>query len=121
MIKGKKLPGQYGNTRDIYVYCSGSSVSGNSFLNKGTAFTLEEREKLGLTGMFPPSVRPFARQIGNSRLKVEGKQDDIERYIYIRSLFDRNVTLARPGDLSSQGPDGEHRDSLPCHPCPPAS
>ena len=85
---------EYGNTRELYVYCSGTSVSGNSFLNKGTAFTLEERDRLGLTGMFPPSVRSFEQQIDNSRVKVENKQDDIERYIYIRSLFDRNVTLA---------------------------
>ena len=85
---------EYGNTRELYVYCSGTSVSGNSFLNKGTAFNLEERQKLGLTGMFPPSVRSFEQQIENSRIKVENKQDDIERYIYIRSLFDRNVTLA---------------------------
>lgn len=85
---------EYGNTRELYVYCSGTSVAGNSFINKGTAFTLEERDRLGLTGMFPPSARSFEQQIVNSRLKVENKQDDIERYIYIRSLFDRNVTLA---------------------------
>ncbi|MHB8791085.1 MAG: NAD-dependent malic enzyme [Desulfobulbaceae bacterium] len=85
---------EYGNTRELYVYCSGTSITGNGFLNKGTSFSLEERDRLGLTGMFPPSVRSFDQQIINSRLKVENKQDDIERYIYIRSLFDRNVTLA---------------------------
>lgn len=85
---------EYGNTRELYVYCSGTSVAGNSFINKGTAFSLEERNRLGLTGIFPPSVRSFDQQIENSRVKVDNKQDDIERYIYIRSLFDRNVTLA---------------------------
>lgn len=85
---------EYGNTRELYVYCSGTSVAGNSFINKGTAFSLEERDRLGLTGIFPPMVRSFDQQIENSRIKVENKQDDIERYIYIRSLFDRNVTLA---------------------------
>lgn len=85
---------EYGNTREIYVYSSGTRISGNSFINKGTAFNEEEREKLGMTGMFPPAVRGLKRQVENSRIKVEDKQDDIERFIYIRSLFDRNVTLA---------------------------
>ncbi len=85
---------EYGNTREIYVYSSGTSVAGNSFINKGTAFTHEERKSLGLTGMFPPAVRGLARQVDNSRIKVEDKQSDIDRFIYIRSLFDRNVALA---------------------------
>lgn len=85
---------EYGNTREIYVYSSGTSVAGNSFINKGTAFTQEERTALGLTGMLPPDVRPLTKQVENSRRKVEDKQSDIERFIYIRSLFDRNVTLA---------------------------
>ena len=85
---------EYGNTREIYVYSGGTSVAGNSFINKGTAFTGEEREQLGLTGMLPPAVRALPKQVENSRIKVEDKQSDIERFIYIRSLFDRNVTLA---------------------------
>ncbi|MCL7486560.1 MAG: NAD-dependent malic enzyme [Desulfobulbaceae bacterium] len=85
---------EYGNTREIYVYSSGTGVAGNSFINKGTAFTREEREYLGLTGMLPPAVRALPKQVENSRIKVEDKQSDIERFIYIRSLFDRNVTLA---------------------------
>ncbi len=85
---------EYGNTREIYVYNSGTSITGNSFINKGTAFTQEERSALGLTGMLPPDVRPLTNQVANSRLKVEDKQSDIERFVYIRSLFDRNVTLA---------------------------
>jgi len=85
---------EYGNTREIYVYSSGTTVSGNSFINRGTGFTDEERIALGLTGMLPPAVRILEKQVENSRVKVEDKQNDIERFIYIRSLFDRNVTLA---------------------------
>jgi malate dehydrogenase (oxaloacetate-decarboxylating) len=85
---------EYGNTREIYIYGGGTGVSGNSFVNKGTAFTHEERISLGLTGMFPPAVRGLTKQVENSGLKVEEKQSDIDRFIYIRSLFDRNVTLA---------------------------
>jgi len=85
---------EYGNTREIFVYSSGMDLHGNSFVNKGTAFTREERLNLGLTAMLPPTVRSLAQQVDNSRIKVEAKENDIERFIYIRSLFDRNVTLA---------------------------
>ncbi len=85
---------EYGNTREIYVYSSGSELHGNAFVNKGTAFTFDERLRLGLIAMLPPSVRTLEEQVANSRVKVQNKESDIERFIYIRSLFDRNVTLA---------------------------
>jgi len=85
---------EYGNTREIYVYTSGSEVHGNAFINKGTAFTRDERLRLGMTAMLPPAVRGLEDQVANSRNKVLNKDSDIERFIYIRSLFDRNVTLA---------------------------
>ena len=85
---------EYGNTREIYVYTSGSGLHGNAFINKGTAFTWNERLRLGLVAMLPPSVRTLEEQVGNSKVKVLNKESDIERFIYIRSLFDRNVTLA---------------------------
>ena len=85
---------EYGNTREIYVYDSGTSIHANAFINKGTAFTFEERKRLGLIAMLPPATRSLEDQVENSRVKVENKGSDIERFIYIRSLFDRNVTLA---------------------------
>ncbi len=85
---------EYGNTREIYVYSSGSELHNNAFINKGTAFTWDERLRLGLIAMLPPSVRTLEEQVANSRLKVQNKESDIERFIYIRSLFDRNVALA---------------------------
>lgn len=85
---------QYGNTRAIVVKSKGLALYHDHYINKGTAFTEEERRRLGLDGALPPSPRPLAQQVKNSRAKVRDKEDDIERYIYIRSLFDRNVTLA---------------------------
>ncbi len=85
---------EYGNTREIYVYDSGSAIHSNAFINKGTAFSIDERRRLGLTAMLPPAVRSLENQVANSRVKVRNKATDIERFIYIRSLFDRNVTLA---------------------------
>lgn len=85
---------EYGNTREIVVYASGSSARSCSFVNKGTAFSEDERRLLTLDATLPPGVRDLEGQIESSTLKVSEKVDDIEKFIFIRSLFDRNVTLA---------------------------
>ena len=86
--------GEYGNTEAIVTKRPGICFQYHNFVNKGTAFTEEEREKLGLNGALPPSPRSLSNQVQNSAVKVTNKEDDIERFIYIRALFDRNVTLA---------------------------
>ncbi len=85
---------EYGNTREIVVYASGASARSCSYVNKGTAFTLAERRLLNLEGTLPPGVRQLEGQVESSRIKINEKTDDIEKFIFIRSMFDRNVTLA---------------------------
>ena len=85
---------EYGNTREIIVYASGASARSCSYINKGTAFSLEERKALGLDATLPPGLRNLEEQVENSRVKVNEKVDDIEKFIFIRSMFDRNATLA---------------------------
>ena len=85
---------EYGNTSMIKVSTRGVGVHGNNYVNKGTAFSETERRELGIDGSLPPAVRPLSQQVKNSLEKVLKKENDIERYIYMRSLFDRNVTLA---------------------------
>lgn len=85
---------QYGNTRAIIAKRVGPALQYSNYVNKGTAFNEEERQHLGLNGALPPSPRSLGQQVSNSAIKVANKDDDIERYIYIRALFDRNVTLA---------------------------
>lgn len=85
---------EYGNTREIVVYASGASARSCSYINKGTAFSLDERKSLGLEATLPPGQRNLEEQVENSRTKVNEKVDDIEKFIFIRSLFDRNATLA---------------------------
>lgn len=62
-------------------------------LNKGTAFTEEEREKLGLVGLLPPSLENIDRQVERVLGHLEQKPSDLERYIYLIGLEDRNETL----------------------------
>jgi malate dehydrogenase (oxaloacetate-decarboxylating) len=84
----------YGNTEAILVYNRGFGLFGNSFTCKGTAYTQEERDQLDLDASVPPSVRTLSAQVANSVNKVNAKENDIEKFIYLRALFDRNVTLA---------------------------
>jgi malate dehydrogenase (oxaloacetate-decarboxylating) len=85
---------EYGNTREIVVYASGASARSCSYINKGTAFSSEERNRLSLEATLPPGIRGLDAQVENSNSKVKEKQNDIGKFIFIRSLFDRNVTLA---------------------------
>ncbi|MFC1844844.1 NAD-dependent malic enzyme [Thermodesulfobacteriota bacterium] len=85
---------EYGKTTEIRVSARGVVLHGNNYVNKGTAFSETERQELGLDGSLPPAVRPLVQQVNNSLKKVHKKEDDIDRYLYIRSLFDRNATLA---------------------------
>jgi malate dehydrogenase (oxaloacetate-decarboxylating)(NADP+) len=65
----------------------------NPLLNKGTAFTEKEREALGLRGLLPPRVATMEEQIARVMSNYRAKPNDLERYIYLASLHDRNETL----------------------------
>lgn len=65
----------------------------NPNLNKGTAFTDEEREQLGLVGLLPDSVEDIDRQLERVLGHLKAKPTDLERYIYLIGLCDRNETL----------------------------
>jgi malate dehydrogenase (oxaloacetate-decarboxylating)(NADP+) len=61
--------------------------------NKGTAFTLEERQQYGLEGLLPRSVESLDRQVERVMRHLEVKTSDLERYVYLTGLADRNETL----------------------------
>jgi malate dehydrogenase (oxaloacetate-decarboxylating)(NADP+) len=71
----------------------GLEVLDNPILNKGTAFTEEEREQLGLVGLLPDSVEDIDRQLERVLGHLQEKPTDLERYIYLIGLCDRNETL----------------------------
>ena len=86
--------GQYGETTGVTINLRGFDILLFNNISKGTAFTLEERKKFKLYGYLPPRVKTLEEQVENSLTVVENKETDIEKYIYIRSLYDRNVVLA---------------------------
>lgn len=62
-------------------------------LNKGTAFTQRERDALGLRGLLPPTVQSQDEQVMRVMENLRAKTTDLERYIFLVSLQDRNETL----------------------------
>jgi malate dehydrogenase (oxaloacetate-decarboxylating) len=62
-------------------------------LNKGTAFTLAERQILGLDGLLPPVVETIEEQSARAYKAYLRKPDDLERHIYLRQLQDTNEVL----------------------------
>lgn len=62
-------------------------------LNKGTAFTLQERQALGLDGLLPPVVESIEEQSSRAYKAYLRKPDDLERHIYLRQLQDTNEVL----------------------------
>jgi len=62
-------------------------------LNKGTAFTEEERDQLGLRGLLPPRVFNQDEQVQRVMINYRNKPDDLEKYIYLLALQDRNEAL----------------------------
>ena len=65
----------------------------NPIFNKGTAFTEVERDALGLRGLLPPHVQTMDEQVQRVMNNFRNKPSDIERYIQLAGLQDRNETL----------------------------
>jgi malate dehydrogenase (oxaloacetate-decarboxylating)(NADP+) len=61
--------------------------------NKDTGFTQEERRRYGLEGLLPHAVETIDRQLQRVMQHLEAKPNDLERYIYLSALSDRNATL----------------------------
>ena len=81
------------NEEYLEVYLRGRQLLTDPFLNKGTAFTAEERRALGLNGLLRSSVSEAETQRARNYEMYKRKQDDIERYIFLQSLLNRNETL----------------------------
>ncbi len=72
---------------------SGIDIIHDPRLNKGTAFTPEEREELGLRGLLPPRYVGIAAQLERVYENYGYKETDLEKYIHLIGLLDRNETL----------------------------
>jgi NADP-dependent malic enzyme len=68
-------------------------ILNNPFLNKGTAFNLEERQELGLIGLLPPYVQTIEEQAAETYAQLHTKANDLEKRLFLMEIFNTNRTL----------------------------
>ena len=71
----------------------GSAVLSSPTINRGTAFTLEERRALGLTGLLPTGVSTLEGQLRRVYAQYLEQANDLRKWVYLANLRDRNEVL----------------------------
>ena len=81
------------NNRSMEVSINGMLLLRLAAVNKGTAFTLQERIDLGLDGLLPPFVATLEEQIERLYFSYQKLPDDISKYQFLRAIQERSVVL----------------------------
>jgi len=71
----------------------GLALLRDPLLNKGTAFSLAERDAFGLRGLLPPHVSTLDEQVGRIMKNLRRLPDNLEKFVALNALRDRNETL----------------------------
>ncbi|HET6204181.1 MAG TPA: NAD-dependent malic enzyme [Planctomycetota bacterium] len=79
--------------RYVEIPFRGSMLLEYPVYNKGSAFTPEERRRFDLEGLVPPVVSTIERQLARVHQNFRRKSSDIEKYVFLVALQDRNETL----------------------------
>lgn len=69
------------------------SILNDPFLNKGTAFTQEERKELDLIGLLPPYIQTIEEQAAQTYAQMQTKVNDLEKRLFLMEIFNTNRTL----------------------------
>ncbi|XP_060523876.1 NADP-dependent malic enzyme isoform X2 [Cylas formicarius] len=86
--------GQWGNGDNVIPSReSGLDRLKNAGLNKGLAFSIEERQALGIHGFLPPVVKTQEEQIFHCKQCLDRLDDDLNKYLYLMGLLERNEKL----------------------------
>jgi hypothetical protein len=90
----QKIEFQLPNSTDpLPVKGRGLTILNDPWLNKGTSFTPEERIALGLSGLLPPHSADMGEQVMRVMENYARLTDPLDKYTFLISLADRNVTL----------------------------
>ncbi len=79
--------------RYLALFERGERIKDDPLLNKGTCFTREEREQLGLQGLLPPAVQSPDEQASRAYENYSKAGDPVQRYLFLAGLQDRNEVL----------------------------
>ncbi len=79
--------------KNLHTIPRGIDLLSDPVLNKGSAFTAEEREALGLQGLLPPRTFAQADQVRRNIENLRKRSSDLDRYIDLMDLMGRNITL----------------------------
>src|SRR3954452_20348565 len=91
-----KAPYELHSARDgvhARINVRGSAVLASPSINRGTAFTLAEREALGLTGLLPTGVSTLEGQLRRVYAQYLEQANDLRKWVYLANLRDRNEVL----------------------------
>lgn len=69
------------------------SILNDPFLNKGTAFTQEERKELDLIGLLPPYIQTIEEQAAQTYAQMQTKVNALEKRLFLMEIFNTNRTL----------------------------
>jgi malate dehydrogenase (oxaloacetate-decarboxylating) len=93
-ILAARLPGSELDGDGCYkTKARGLAVLTTPLLNKGTAFTADERRELGLTGLLPPVISTLEAQVKAAYAQYQRLPDALNKNIYLTALHDRNEVL----------------------------
>lgn len=79
--------------RPLYIPYAGPSLIEAPLLNKGSAFTKEERVSFNLTGLLPPRYETIEEQVDRCYRQYSSFRTNLNKHIYLRAIQDNNETL----------------------------
>src|SRR5579859_892202 len=93
MIDVKEVDDEHTGERILEVPLRGRQLLDCSLLNKGSAFPEQERREFGLIGLLPAHVSTLEEQAVRRYQEYQQKVTELERFLFLRALQDRNETL----------------------------
>ena len=79
--------------RPLYIPYAGPSLLETPLLNKGSAFSEEERTNFNLKGLLPPRYESIEEQVERAYMQYSSFRDSLNKHIYLRAIHDNNETL----------------------------
>ena len=87
------IPNQSNGLRRLETRVTGSALLNDPILNRGTAFTMEERKEFHLGGLLPSAVTTLDEQVKAAYAQYQEIEDDLKKNIFLTALQDNNETL----------------------------